>query len=96
MRQKGIQTKNMPLDLREYVFENPNLTAVYYLPEDHYVGITRNKNLWRRMYQHRQSGHYTFDVEILGFYKERVNAHLVETMLHAYGYNGFRNLIKKK
>ena len=94
MRQIGIQTKLMPLKLREYVFNNPELTAVYYLPEEHYIGITSNKNLWRRMHQHRRDGHHTLDVEIVAFYKKRVNAHLVETMLHAHGYNGFRNLVR--
>ena len=94
MKQKGKLTRHIPLKIREYVFNNPDYTVLYYLPEDHYIGVARNKNLWRRMYQHRSNGNYTHNVEILGWYERRVDAHLVETMFHMRGYNGFRELVR--
>jgi hypothetical protein len=80
---------------RQFRLDNPNLTILYYLPEEHYIGITTCKQFNTRMQQHRTAGKYTADVEVLGFYKRRVDAHLQETKLHCIGYYGFRDLIRK-
>lgn len=88
-------TKSFSAAERQFRWDNPDLTILYYLPEDHYVGITTCKQFNVRMHQHRTNGKYTIDVEILGFYKRRVDAHLHETMLHCIGYYGFRDLIRK-
>ena len=90
--QSGKQTKLMSMELREFIFNNPDSTVVYYLPEDHYVGIARNKNFWRRLHQHRSAGNYTYDVDVIAFYERRVDAHLLETRLHTKGYAGFSDL----
>lgn len=67
------------------------MTCVYYLPEEHYIGITTSPYL--RMKEHRRSGKITDGYEVLCWYERRVDAHLLETMFHVRGYRGFRNLI---
>lgn len=61
--------------------------AVYYLPEEHYVGMTNN--LIRRMHKHGQKSKCTEGYEIIGEYETAIEAHLVETQLHFMGYEGF-------
>ena len=68
-------------------------TYVYYLPEEHYVGITTN--VTKRCGQHRANGFKTDGVEIMGKFERRVDAHLLETMFHVRGYHGFRDLSRK-
>lgn len=62
-------------------------TAVYYLPEEHYIGITND--IQERMITHRKRGKLTDGYEILAYYERRVDAHLLETMFHIRNYNGF-------
>ena len=62
--------------------------CVYYLPEEHYIGITRH--IYDRMYCHRKNGKITEGYEILAYFERRVDAHYLETMFHMRGYNGFR------
>ena len=61
---------------------------LYYLPEEHYIGITNHINT--RMSDHRKVGKITEGYEIIGQFERAVDAHLVETMFHMRGYNGFR------
>lgn len=64
--------------------------AVYYLPEHHYVGMTNNID--NRMMLHRShKGRITEGYEIIGIYETAVEAHLIETILHYMGYEGFSN-----
>jgi hypothetical protein len=88
----GHQAKLMSEETRLKIHNNPDLTILYYLPEDHYIGITSCKKFFGRMHQHRQADRYTRDVEIMAYYERRVDAHLAETMYHVRGYNGFRDL----
>ena len=63
--------------------------TVYYLPEEHYVGMT--DALLERMRKHRyKHKRITEGVETLGKFECPIQAHLFETMLHLRGYNGFR------
>lgn len=71
-------------ELRQIRFKG---TAVYYLPEEHYVGIT--DDVQERMITHRKRGKITDGYEILAYYERRVDAHLLETMFHIRDYNGF-------
>jgi len=64
--------KALPKDLREFIKNNPDLVILYYLKEEHYVGITTCKRLSGRMSSHKRYGNYVMDIEILGFYKRRV------------------------
>jgi len=62
--------------------------SVYYLPEHHYVGMTNCVHI--RMQEHRlKSKRLTEGYEIIGVYKNAVDAHLTETFLHSMGYKGF-------
>ena len=59
---------------------------VYYLPEEHYVGIT--SNLYRRMSNHKSDGKSTIDLEIISKHKTPEMAALMECYLHTMGYRG--------
>ena len=62
--------------------------SVYYLPEHHYVGMTNC--VYIRMQEHRlKNKRFTEGYEIIGVYKNAVDAHLTETFLHSMGYKGF-------
>ena len=63
-------------------------TILYYLPEEHYMGITNN--LRRRLQKHRRNGKITEGHEVIGRFERHVDAHLVETMFHVRGYNGYQ------
>lgn len=66
-----------------------NLFYVYYLPEHHYVGMTRNIDT--RIYQHGiNHNRITDGYEIVGIYNTAIEAHYIETILHLFGYKGFR------
>ena len=63
------------------------LYTVYYLKEDHYVGIT--SNLSYRLFVHKSKcNRHVEDVEIVGKYKTKAEAERVEAALHAMGYLG--------
>ncbi len=58
---------------------------VYYLPEEHYVGVTDNVKY--RMYSHKSNfSRHTNDVEIVHKTPCRKEAELVESKLHSIGY----------
>ena len=59
---------------------------VYYLPEEHYIGIT--KNVKKRMCQHRSSGKIVDGFELIAGYERHIDAHMLETMFHQRGYRG--------
>ena len=61
--------------------------SVYYLPEEHYVGMTNNVK--SRMDYHKSNGKITEGLEIIAKFERAVDAHLFETMLHQRDYNGF-------
>ena len=85
-REKNKQ-KESDRQKRNYLKSLSGYFYLYYLPEEHYVGITNN--VYRRMNYHRSSGKHVEDVEIVAKFKRQVNAHLYETMLHSFGYEGF-------
>ncbi len=63
-------------------------TFVYYLPEEHYVGIT--KNLHTRMSGHSRTNNKIIDgFEVIGIFERHVDAHSLETMFHQRGYRGY-------
>ena len=60
---------------------------VYYLPEEHYAGITFM--LSDRMVTHRQHGMNTEGCKILAEYKDKAEARHHENLLHSWmGMNG--------
>lgn len=72
---------------RKEIFEQQGGFVVYYLPEHHYVGMTRN--LIRRLNDHRQDGKIIDGYEVIGSFKTAIEAHYVETSLHVRGYEGY-------
>jgi hypothetical protein len=72
---------------KKYAKSRDEYFSVYYLPEEHYVGMTNN--IKNRMKDHRCSGKFIDDFEILATFEKQVDAHLFETLLHSMDYNGF-------
>jgi hypothetical protein len=63
--------------------------AVYYLPEEHYVGFTNSvKN---RIREHSKRGRMVTGYEVIAIFESPIDAHLFETMLHQRGYHGFQH-----
>tara|TARA_R110000744_G_scaffold104800_4_gene200531 strand:- start:489 stop:866 length:378 start_codon:yes stop_codon:yes gene_type:complete len=65
-----------------------HIYTVYYLPEEHYAGMT--KDLLRRISSHKKLGKIVDGYEIVGQFENPKVAHLMETKLHIMGYNGFQ------
>ena len=64
-------------------------TILYYLPEEHYIGITNN--IPRRMKAHKESGNIKEGWEVIAIFERRVDASLLEVMFHQRGYNGYQD-----
>ena len=62
--------------------------AVYILPKEHYVGMT--KNVYNRMIKHKHKGKNIDDWRLIKCFQNPVEAHLLETKFHLMGFNGFR------
>jgi hypothetical protein len=77
------------LKFKKKYLEETNGYAVYYLPEEHYVGFTNN--LRSRMNDHKKRGKSVYGYEVICVCKSPIDAHLYETMLHQRGYNGFQH-----
>lgn len=59
---------------------------VYYLPEEHYIGITSLIN--ERMKEHNQKGKITEGFEIIAKYNHPALALMTEALFHYCGYEG--------
>ncbi len=77
------------LKFKKKYLEETNGYAVYYLPEEHYVGFTNN--IRSRINDHNKRGKCTEGYEILCICESPIDAHLYETMFHQRGYNGFQH-----
>ena len=74
-----------------------NIYYLYYLPEEHYIGITNS--LKRRMSVHRtQKNKITEGWEIIAEYTDPKLCALHEALMHYIGYNGsaYDNMLKSK
>ena len=95
MKNKRIKTEKEKLKNREYSIAWQQKQAdkypgygVYYLPEEHYVGMS--VNIPNRMLKHKHLGRSTAGWELLCSFENPIEAHLMETRLHLMGYNGYR------
>ena len=61
--------------------------SVYFLPNEKYVGYTNN--LKSRIRDHKKNGKDVADYKIIGKYDTAIKAHLVETLFHFIGLEGF-------
>jgi len=68
--------------------EKDGFTSVYYLPEEHYVGMTGRVK--KRMQQHQSAGKNVKNYKILRVFDNEIKAHLYETQLHLMGFRGFQ------
>lgn len=66
---------------------------VYYLPEEHYIGITHNVK--HRMRTHHRNGKMVDGYEVIARFERRVDAIWFEAMFHQRGYIGFRDPCKQ-
>jgi len=60
--------------------------SVYYLPEEHYVGVTGSTR--QRMHKHNHDGMITEGLEVVYTTKSKEDAYSFEAKLHSMGYNG--------
>jgi hypothetical protein len=74
---------------RKIYKELTNGYAVYYLPEEHYVGFTNCVK--QRVIDHRKSGKIVDGIEVIATFERAVDAHWFETLLHQREYNGFQH-----
>ena len=74
---------------REAYKNETNGYAVYYLPEEHYVGFTNC--IRQRVMDHNKKGKITDGFEVVATFERAVDAHWFETLLHQRGYNGFQH-----
>jgi hypothetical protein len=62
--------------------------AIYILPDEHYIGMT--KNVYNRIIKHKHKGKNVDGWKVITCFKDPMEAHLYETKLHMMGFNGFR------
>ena len=60
--------------------------TLYYLPEEHYIGVTNQPRL--RVFNHKHSGRHTLDLEVVCTFSNKKDALLCERLFHSIGYNG--------
>ncbi len=65
--------------------------TVYYLPEEHYIGVTTR--LKRRMYSHKNNKRHVLDCEIVATFTTKKEAYICERYMHSIGYNGAQQLL---
>jgi predicted GIY-YIG superfamily endonuclease len=71
------------------------LYTVYYLKEEHYVGMTTT--IKQRLRKHKSvNNRHIEDVEIIGKYKTKAEALKVEAALHSMGYLGRHKKYKQQ
>ena len=75
--------------------QKDGLYTVYYLKEDHYVGMTTI--LQQRLCKHKTvHNRHIKDVEIIGKYQTKAGALKVEAALHSMGYLGRHSKLKQQ
>ena len=75
-----------------YISRRDDHYSVYYLPEEHYVGITNS--MYDRMQHHRHKGKIIEGYEVIAKFEREVDAMWLEIMFHQRGYHGFRTKLK--
>jgi hypothetical protein len=95
---KYYQANKEKLDVKSKAYKDAKkdgLYTVYYLKEEHYVGIT--ENLTYRLFVHKsRNNRHIEDVEVIGKYNTRKEATRVEAALHAMRYLGRRSTYKQQ
>ena len=82
----GLKSNKRRRDVRKS--HKDGYTRVYLLPNENYAGIS--DNLKYRLCRHKSQGKDVSKVRIVFRSKNRILAHLVETILHLFGWNGYQ------
>ena len=101
---KDALTENKGWEGKTYTFDENPLFYVYYLPEHHYVGMSRmssgrydeSKEPLRIRNHRNQEGRITEGYEVLYTTKDPTFAALLEAKLHNMGYNGCKHVDPSK
>ena len=92
---KAYYQANKEKAKKEYLSNIDSMYTVYYLLEEHYVGMT--KSLKYRLNQHKnKNNRHVEDVEVIGKYKTKAEATRVEAALHSMGYLGRHPQLKQQ
>ena len=75
---------------KRYESQKNGYHNVYFLPMEGYIGVT--VNLHDRMLKHKRAGKDTENWKLLYKCTREVDAALIETFMHALGFNGHRRL----
>ena len=87
--EKTWREKNPDYWVKRYLTSKDGFFSLYYLPEEHYIGIT--DCVKRRIDHHSANGKITEGYEVIAKFERSVDAHLLETMFHMRGYNGYND-----
>lgn len=68
--------------------EDEGMFIIYYLPKERYIGMT--KNFRKRIQKHEGKGKNIKYAFVVMKTKKMKLAHLIETIFHMFGFNGFR------
>lgn len=68
--------------------EHEGKYIIYYLPKERYIGMT--KNFKKRVKKHQERGKNVKYAFVVLTTRKMKLAHLIETMFHMFGFNGFR------
>ena len=87
----AIWRKNNPeavkaMDARKKAKAKSKEYSLYYLPEDHYIGVTNQLSL--RLVNHKRKSKHILGYEIVSVFKTKKEALRTERYLHSIGYNG--------
>lgn len=85
---KNIKASQQTKDYQEMRANDYTGYSVYYIPEEHYIGMS--KNVYSRMIKHKHLGKIIDGWEVIHSFENPIRAHLMETQFHLMGYNGYR------
>tara|TARA_B110000858_G_C17723161_1_gene436284 strand:+ start:267 stop:674 length:408 start_codon:yes stop_codon:yes gene_type:complete len=84
---KSYYQANRERAKKHYLSNIDSVYTVYYLLEEHYVGMTKSLKYRLKEHKYKYNRHIQ-DVEIIGKYQTKKGATRVEAALHAMGYLG--------
>ena len=92
-RKKEWYSENSEAIKERYESRKDGMYTLYYLPEEHYIGITTN--VYNRLKRHKGQGNHSADVEIVAKFDNKREALNTERYMHNIGYNGINKNIQR-
>ena len=94
-KREANKERKVAYDKDYWEAQKDGLYTVYYLKEEHYVGMTTS--LFKRLLKHKsKKNRHMKDVEIIGKYQTKEEAARVEAALHSMGYLGRNPIFKQQ